>query len=123
VKKNIEKKLEKINFSAIHPDKVIATAGTATTLAAIDLELEHYDYRKTNGHKLHISKIKAIFEKIIKMNMTERQKIKGLEKGREDSIIPGIIIVMTVMAKLNTDNLIISDFGVREGIVIAASNH
>jgi len=122
VKLYIEKILKKVNFSGINPDKVIATAGTATTLAAIDMELEQYDYQKVNGYMLHISRIKAIFERIRKMNLPDRCNIKGLEKGREDTIIPGIIIIMAVMEKLNTKKLIISDFGLREGIVIAASD-
>ncbi len=122
VKLYIEKILEKVNFSGINPDKVIATAGTATTLAAIDMELEQYDYQKVNGYILHISRIKAIFEMIRKMDLPDRCNIKGLEKGREDTIIPGIIIIMAVMEKLNIKNLIISDFGLREGIAIAASD-
>jgi len=54
--------------------------------------------------------------------MEERKNVVGLEPGREDLIIPGAVFLLTVMDKLGKDELIVSDYGLREGIAIAASS-
>ena len=42
----------------------IATAGTATTLAAIDMEMTEYDYNKVNGYKITKEKVIEILNKV-----------------------------------------------------------
>ncbi|KAA0256907.1 Ppx/GppA family phosphatase [Deferribacter autotrophicus] len=116
----IENKLNEIPFLK-EADTLIATAGTPTTLAAIDLELEDYDYRKVHGYELTKEEILNIFEKLRSMTSKERKEIKGLEEGREDLIIPGTLIILKIMELTGCEKLIVSDFGLREGIVIHAA--
>ena len=67
----------------------IATAGTATTLAAIDMEMTEYDYNKVNGYKITKEKVIEILNKVYSTPYNKRLEIKGMDKGREDLIIPG----------------------------------
>jgi len=55
-------------------------------------------------------------------NNGREENVVGLEPGREDLIIPGAVFLLTVMDKLGKDELIVSDYGLREGIAIAASS-
>jgi len=52
------------------------------------------------------------------LTLEERSKIKGLDKGREDIILAGIMITLEVMNTLNADKLIVSDYGLVEGIAL-----
>ncbi|WP_022849732.1 Ppx/GppA phosphatase family protein [Limisalsivibrio acetivorans] len=103
------------------PEILIASAGTPTTLAAIDLEMEEYDWKQVNGHVLTREAIGSIFERLSTVSGEERLKIKGMEEGREDLIIPGTLITMEMMDMFGMERLTVSDFGLREGLAIAVS--
>lgn len=116
--KFIESKLSQLP-SEIDIDTCVATAGTATTLAAIDLKLEQYDYKKVNGYRLSYERIKEIVTMLYSLDFAERQKVVGLEKKRADLIIPGGFIILLTMKRYGIDEIVISDFGLREGILVS----
>jgi len=122
VENHVKKVLNNFYFSKEVVQKAVATAGTATTLAAIDMGLADYDYKKVNGYTIDISKIKSILKELAGMPVEKRRLVTGLEKGREDLIIGGIIIMLSILNIVGISKTTISDFGVREGIVIAAAN-
>jgi exopolyphosphatase/guanosine-5'-triphosphate,3'-diphosphate pyrophosphatase len=107
---------ESLNKNSV-PD-LIGTAGTITTLAAMDMKMKVYDPDIINGHVLKIKTIESLFKHLIKIPSTERCSITGLEKGREIVIIPGILILTSVMRLLNNEKLTISDSGLLEGILL-----
>lgn len=115
--KFIENKLSQLPSTDI--DMCIATAGTATTLAAIDLRLEQYDYKKVNGYRLSYGRIKEIVTMLYSLDFAERQKVVGLEESRADLIIPGGFITLLTMKRYSIDEVVISDFGLREGILVS----
>jgi exopolyphosphatase/guanosine-5'-triphosphate,3'-diphosphate pyrophosphatase len=115
--KFIESKLSQLPSTDI--DICVATAGTATTLAAIDLKLEQYDYKKVNGYRLSYERIKEIVTMLYSLDFAERQKVVGLEKKRADLIIPGGFIALLTMKRYGIDEIVISDFGLREGILVS----
>ncbi len=100
----------------------IATAGTATTLAAIDMEMTEYDYNKVNGYKITKEKVIEILNKVYSTPYNKRLEIKGMDKGREVLIIPGILIILEILKKTNLNIITVSDFGLREGAVVRAAN-
>ena len=100
----------------------IATAGTATTLAAIDMEMTEYDYNKVNGYKITKEKVIEILNKVYSTPYNKRLEIRGMDKGREDLIIPGILIILEILNKTNLNIITVSDFGLREGAVVRAAN-
>lgn len=100
----------------------IATAGTATTLAAIDMEMTEYDYNKVNGYKITKEKVIKILNEVYSTPYNKRLEIRGMDKGREDLIIPGILIILEILNKTNLNIITVSDFGLREGAVVRAAN-
>lgn len=108
------------------PDNIqsfIATAGTATTLAAIDMEMTEYDFNKVNGYKITKEKVIEILNKVYSTPYNKRLEIKGMDKGREDLIIPGILIILEILNKTNINIITVSDFGLREGAVVRAAGN
>jgi len=97
---------------------LIGTAGTFTTLAAIDLEMELYDPETINGYLIRLERIKEIFKKLTGTTLKERREIRGLERGRADVIIPGTAIAIKIMEYFGCAKVMISDFGLREGILV-----
>lgn len=97
---------------------LVGTAGTATTLAAIDLRMVDYDYRRVNNHLLSLDAIREIFTMLLPLTPAERLAVPGLEKGREDLIIAGILITLKTMEIFGFDRLTVSDFGLLEGVLL-----
>ena len=98
---------------------LIATAGTATTLAAIDIGLTDYDYSKVNNHLITATRITEIFKRLSPLSPSERlQQIIGLEEGREDLIVAGILLTLKSMEMFGSKSLKVSDFGLLEGVML-----
>jgi len=98
------------------PITLIATAGTPTTLAAMELELKQYDPDLVNGFILKKHAVLNILKKLLKLPAEERLKIPGLQKGREDIILSGIVILFKTMEKFSKDKVLVSDGGLLEGV-------
>ncbi len=96
----------------------IGTAGTITTLAALDLGLDEYDRERINNHTLSRQRVEGFYKYLSALTIREKEKILALEKGREDLIIPGAAITLAVMEALGYSEVRVSDAGLLEGIVI-----
>jgi exopolyphosphatase/guanosine-5'-triphosphate,3'-diphosphate pyrophosphatase len=96
----------------------IGTAGTFTTIAAIDLSLVSYSREKIHLHGISFTKLQDMAEKLLALSLEEREKTKGLEPERADLIIPGIQFTIKVMESLKFDELTISDYGLLEGVLL-----
>lgn len=104
------------------PDRLdtnlIGTGGTITTLAAIDLSLDHYEPEIVHGYRLAFQRLKDMRNKLISVPLSLRKNIKGLERERADLIIPGIILTIKIMDIFKFDELIVSDYGLLEGLLL-----
>ncbi len=94
------------------------TAGTVTTLAAIDQLMTHYDPDKINHYQMTQAQIAGILETLCALPKEKRKNLPGLEKGREDIIIAGTLVLLNVMERFSYDLLHVSDYGLREGVLM-----
>jgi len=97
---------------------MIGTAGTATTLAAIDLKLTAYDSRKITGHRMPPKALEQIFAFLASLPKEKRRQIPGLEEGREDLILSGTQIVLRLLETFRFESLLVVDSGLLEGILL-----
>lgn len=107
---------------------LVGTAGTATTLAALDMEMQRYDWRRVNGYCLPELTIRNLLYKLDRLTVDEREQLPGMEKGRGDLIPSGIQIILEIMSQFQSKKLMVSDFGLLEGILlsmaqIGSANH
>ena len=116
--KNVKNEINSA-FLIPHSAFLIGTAGTVTTLAVLDLNLYPYDPSKINGYILELGNVKKLLNRLKKMPLEERRNIPAIERGREDLIIPGAVIVIKTMEIFGFDSMIVSDYGLREGIILA----
>jgi exopolyphosphatase/guanosine-5'-triphosphate,3'-diphosphate pyrophosphatase len=98
--------------------QLVGTAGTVTTLAAIDLALVTYDRQKVQGHCLGLTRVMELLDRLAALPLRERRAIPGLESGRADIILAGAIILAASMERLGYHELRVSDDGLREGILL-----
>ena len=100
-------------------EALIGTAGTVTTLAALDLGLAVYDPERVNGHRLTRAAVERQLARLGALTVAQRGALPCLEPGRADLIVPGIAIVVATFAQLRVDALVVSEYGLREGIMDA----
>lgn len=104
-------------------EKFVAAAGTATTLAAIKNGIEPYDGSLVHGMKITIEDLEKLIEMLKRLTLEELRKVKGLQRGREDVILAGALILKEAMKALSQKTAIISDHGVRFGTLIERCLH
>jgi len=100
--------------------QLVGTAGTVTTLAALDLGLVEYDPRRVQGHRLTRATVERLLARLGSLPLAARAALPCLEPGRADLIIPGIAIVTATLDTLGLETLVVSDWGLREGMVAEA---
>ena len=110
--------IDPLDFSGKRGASFVGTAGTITTLAAIDQDLEVYDRAKINNYTLSRKRIAELYGRLCSMTLGERQTVLSLEKGREDLIVPGSAITLLAMEAFGFDEAKVSDAGLLEGIML-----
>lgn len=102
---------------AVPVARVVGTGGSLTTLASIDLGLSAYNHGKIHLHAIPRHRVYALKERLLSLPLSARQAITGLEPERADLIIPGILLTIRWMELLEAPELVVSDFGLLEGLL------
>ncbi|MGD0885849.1 MAG: Ppx/GppA phosphatase family protein [Thermodesulfovibrionales bacterium] len=100
-----------------HLSSLIGTGGTVTTLACLDLKLRAYEHQMVHMHQIPLSRICRLKDMLLSLPLSKRKQIAGLEAGRADLIIPGILLTMRLMEILGFDEILVSDYGLLEGLI------
>jgi exopolyphosphatase / guanosine-5'-triphosphate,3'-diphosphate pyrophosphatase len=98
-------------------DRLVGSAGTVTTLAALDLGLATYDPVRVQGHVLTRAAIERQRARLAALDVAGRAALPCLEPGRADLILPGVAIVVATLAQVGCERLTVSDWGLREGLM------
>ena len=93
----------------------IGIGGTVTSLAAIDLQMETYNPKQIQGHRMDRSTIEAMILQLRYMSREERLQVKGLQPGRVDIIVPGAEIITSLMDTYQIGSIVVSEADGLEG--------
>ena len=96
----------------------VGTAGTITSLAALAQKLPAYEPARIHNYRLQLDTIQELEQALLSRKKTDRVGLPGLEKGREEVIAAGAIIIRTIMETLRMSAVLVSDLGLREGVLI-----
>ncbi len=96
----------------------VGTAGTITSLAAMAQKLSAYEPARIHNYLLKLKTVRELEETLLSRTKAQRIGLPGLEKNREEVIAAGAIIIRTVMETLGVSTVLVSDLGLREGVLI-----
>ena len=99
------------------PDRLVGMGGAVTNIAAVEHELAAYDPEVVQGTVLDAAEIDRQIELYRTRGADERRAITGLQPNRAEVILAGACIVRTVMSKLASGSLTVSDRGLRHGVL------
>jgi exopolyphosphatase/guanosine-5'-triphosphate,3'-diphosphate pyrophosphatase len=96
----------------------VGTAGTITSLAAMAQKLPTYEPARIHNYQLKLETIRELEQTLLSRTKAERIGLPGLEKDREEVIAAGAIITRAIMETLGQQECLVSDLGLREGVLI-----
>jgi exopolyphosphatase/guanosine-5'-triphosphate,3'-diphosphate pyrophosphatase len=99
-------------------DAGIAVAGTPTSLAAIDLELDPYDPERVDGHQLSLGAAEAILARLAAIPLDERREVTGLHPDRAPTIVAGTIILVQSMRTFGLSEIEVSEADLLHGAAL-----
>lgn len=103
--------------SNIVKGKIYAVAGTPTTIAAVVLGLKEYDRNKVHNYVLTLNDIRQTLSLFLTLSIDEIISKLHIPPLRADVITAGTIILETFCEYFNLDSVIVSDKGLRYGVV------
>ena len=102
-------------------DCLTATAGTATTLAAVMGKIDPYSPKEIQGYKVSRADLDELLQLFVSKKLEQRQKIRGLDPRRADVIVAGTLIMEGIMDALDCKEFFASDRDLLYGIILSAT--
>lgn len=99
---------------------LVAVGGTATTLAALELELSTYDGRRVEGMAFSSELVEKWLANLDKLPVHLRARLPGLSAGRAEILPAGLAALGYCLEHLKPETALVSDLGVRWGLLLDA---
>ena len=100
----------------------IAVAGTPTSLAAVEMELEPYDPARVHGHVLALPSIQRMLSRLASAPLAERVEIAGMHPDRAPTIVAGVVILIETMRAFGLEEITVSEHDILYGTALAAAD-
>lgn len=107
-------------FGRIPPTaELYAIGGTATSLAALEKEVEPYDPAQIDGTVLPAECVQAWADKLLSLSQEERLRLRGMDPRRADILGGGVLLLRAAMAAAGAEKIVVSERDNMEGYLYA----
>jgi exopolyphosphatase/guanosine-5'-triphosphate,3'-diphosphate pyrophosphatase len=96
--------------------RAVAVAGTPTSAAGIDLG--GYDRDRVEGHRLSTARLREIRDMLAALTPQQRAAVPGLLPQRAPVMLPGLTILLVLLAELGLDEVEVSERDILWGAVM-----
>jgi exopolyphosphatase/guanosine-5'-triphosphate,3'-diphosphate pyrophosphatase len=118
----VRAELEAVVPEAPEVGQAIAVAGTPTQCAAIDLQLDHYDAARIEGHVLTVERLRSHLEHLSRLSLQERRQTRGLDPARAPVIVAGIAILLEVVRCFGLERVAASEHDILWGLALSTAS-
>ncbi|NUR95459.1 MAG: Ppx/GppA family phosphatase [Kribbellaceae bacterium] len=98
---------------------LIAVAGTATTVAAVALNLPEYDRTAVHHARLTKAQLRATTTWLTESTHEDRAKVHSIHPGRVDVIGAGALILQRLVDRLPIETLTVSEHDILDGVALS----
>jgi exopolyphosphatase/guanosine-5'-triphosphate,3'-diphosphate pyrophosphatase len=98
--------------------RMVAVAGTATTLQACAMGLERYDPDLIHGSTITLVDAERTLADLAAMTNPQRAAIPVMPKGRGDVIVAGATILVSAMRRFGFEEALVSEKDVLDGLAL-----
>jgi exopolyphosphatase/guanosine-5'-triphosphate,3'-diphosphate pyrophosphatase len=93
----------------------IAVAGTATSAAAIEQELDPYEPARVHGYRLELASVELLLARLAEMDEAQRRRVVGLNPDRAPTIVAGMILLIEAMRVFDLERVEVSEHDILYG--------
>lgn len=102
--------------------QLIGSGGTFTNLAGMVLARQGMRRAPSvHGAVVTRAELEHVLDMLQGMSPSERQTVGGLSPARADIIVAGLAVAAEVMARIEAREVVVSAFGIREGLLLQAA--
>ena len=105
------------------PKQMIAVAGTATTLCAMELEMLKWDRDAIHGQTLTLSALESWMLALLHSDPEQRQAWAAVSPKRANYLLAGAAVLHAVCESSGLSAITISDGGIRHGVLLDSSQN
>ena len=102
-------------------DRVVAVAGTATSVVSIREAMETYDSSRVHKAVVTADELRTIEERLAAEPLEERKVTVGLDPKRAGVIVAGLVILEEVLALAGADAYTASESDILHGMIFEAA--
>lgn len=102
-------------------DRLVAVAGTPTSVVAVRDALVPYDSSKVHGARVTRAEFDEVAKRMWELPLAERMKVAGIQPKRAGIFPAGLVILGAVMDLANLDGFTVSESDILIGIVLDAA--
>lgn len=104
------------------PRVLFSLAGAATSLSAINLELEPYDSERVHLSCLTGPQLADLVGWLSGMTLAKRREVTGLHPDRAPVIVAGALIIESAVAMSGLDSTVVSEHDILYGILLESDS-
>lgn len=112
-----------IRIEAYRIDRVVAVAGTATSVVSVNEAMEVYDSDRVNKTVVPAATLAAVLERLAALTEAQRKTVVGLEPKRAGVIVAGMLILQNVLEVLGQGSFTVSESDILQGVIQTAGEH
>ena len=99
--------------------QLLGSGGTFTNLASMAMARQGLVLVQTvHGARIPRGEVEHFIDLLAEMSPAQRATVPGLNPDRADIILAGLCVVGEVMARLESRDLVVSSYGIREGLLL-----
>ena len=102
--------------------RMVAVAGTATTVVSIREAMETYDSSRVHKARVTRGQLDGIASRLGSQPLAIRRQTVGLDPDRAPVIVAGFLILQTIMDLLGVSEFTVSESDILQGIVLRVAN-
>ena len=118
VSQQLARRLGEAGKAGITPERLVAVAGTATTVVAVRDQMRVYDSTKVHKALVTRQQLDRQYAELAAMPLEQRSQVVGLDPGRAPVIVAGLVIMQAVMDAVGVDGFTVSETDILHGIIL-----
>lgn len=112
---------EEVRVKGLELGRIVAVAGTATSVVSMREKMVEYDSSRVHGAKVTLDELAEITDMLCEKSLVEREQVVGLDSKRAPVIVAGMLILQELLDLAGADGFTASESDILQGIVLDAA--
>jgi exopolyphosphatase/guanosine-5'-triphosphate,3'-diphosphate pyrophosphatase len=120
LRRHVERALRTVSWLGEREPVVVGTGGTIRALARLERRRVSWPIAHVHGFELGGDHVLDVVDVLSRMPRARRSRVPGLPPHRVDAVVAGAVVVNVLFRATQRREILVSTFGLREGIALGA---